>query len=111
MQRSLNGQPLDSLSTEMRAMVDYINWVGKDVPKGIMPTGMGIKMTQMLDRAADPDKGKLVFTNYCQRCHGQDGQGTMSPDGTGYTYPPLWGEHSFNTGAGMLRLSALAGFI
>lgn len=111
MQRSLNGQPLDSLSTEMRAMVAYVNWIGRDVPKGIMPAGMGVKIPQLLDRAADPAKGKLVFANNCQRCHGQDGQGALNPDGTGYTYPPLWGEHSFNTAAGMLRLSALAGFI
>ena len=30
-QRSLNGNPLDSLSKEMKAFVAYIKWVGKDV--------------------------------------------------------------------------------
>jgi thiosulfate dehydrogenase len=29
MQRSLNGEPLDSLSKEMKAMVAYIKWTGK----------------------------------------------------------------------------------
>src|SRR5688572_30808990 len=39
MKRSLNGQPLDSTSPEMRAMVAYLKWVGKDVPKGASPKG------------------------------------------------------------------------
>ena len=34
MERSLNGEKLDSLSMEMRAMVAYLKWIGKDVPKG-----------------------------------------------------------------------------
>ena len=29
----------------------------------------------------------------------------------GYLYPPLWGEHSYNTSAGLYRLSKFAGFI
>jgi thiosulfate dehydrogenase len=111
MQRSMNGKPLDSLSLEMRAIVAYVCWVGKDVPKGIHPTGMGTKPPPLLMRAANPDKGKIVFANYCQRCHGPNGEGTLLPDGTGYTYPPLWGDHSFNISAGILRLSGLAGFI
>lgn len=111
MQRSLNGLPLDSLSLEMRAIVAYVKWVGKDVPKEISPTGMGTKMPKFLNRAADPQKGKIVFMNNCQRCHGENGQGVLSSDGTSYTYPPLWGEHGYNVSAGLYRLSSLAGFI
>jgi thiosulfate dehydrogenase len=111
MQRSMNGKPLDSLSLEMRAMVAYVCWVSKDVPKGIRPTGIGTKAPPFLSRAADPNRGKAVFATYCQRCHGANGEGALSADGTAYTYPPLWGENSFNTGAGILRLSSLAGFI
>lgn len=111
MQRSMNGLPLDSLSLEMRAMVAYAKWIGKDVPKGIRPSGAGTKAPQLLNRAADPQKGKIVFINNCQRCHGENGQGVLSADGAGYTYPPLWGENSFNISAGMYRLSYLAGFI
>jgi len=111
MQRSMNGMPLDSLSLEMRAMVAYVKWMGKDVPKGIRPIGTGTQMPQLLNRAADPAKGKIVYTNNCQRCHGENGQGLLSIDSSSYTYPPLWGENSFNTSAGMYRLSYLAGFI
>lgn len=111
MQRSMNGLPLDSLSLEMKAIVAYVKWVGKDVPKGIRPLGMGTKIPKLLDRAADPQKGKNVFINNCQRCHGENGQGVLSADGISYTYPPLWGANSFNASAGLYRLSYLAGFI
>src|SRR5436190_17765683 len=42
MERSLNGRKLDSLSKEMRAMVTYINWTGKDVEKGVTPKGASV---------------------------------------------------------------------
>lgn len=111
MQRSMNGKPLDSLSLEMRAMIAYVKWVGKDVPKGIRPVGTGTKMPRPLNRAADPGKGKMVYTANCQRCHGQNGEGVLSAGQNAYIYPPLWGEHSYNVSAGMYRLSYLAGFI
>lgn len=111
MQRSMNGLELDSLSTEMRAMVAYLKWVGIDVPKGIRPKGAGAGTLPYSNRAADPSRGKMVFINYCQRCHGENGQGVLSPEKNNYLYPPLWGENSFNIGAGLYRLSNLAGFI
>ena len=33
-QRSLDGQPLDTTSREMQAIYAYIKWLGRDVPKG-----------------------------------------------------------------------------
>jgi len=111
MLRSMNGMPLDSLSLEMRAMVAYIKWVGKDVPAGVRPKGMGTQMPQLLNRAADPEKGKIVYISNCQRCHGKNGEGVLSADAASYIYPPLWGNDSYNTGAGLYRLSYLAGFI
>lgn len=111
MQRSMNGQSLDSLSPEMKAMVSYVKWVGENVPEGVRPTGTGTQMPPLLNRAADAGIGKLVYVNNCQRCHGENGQGVLSADATSYVYPPLWGEHSFNMSAGMYRLSYLAGFI
>src|SRR5688572_10738339 len=41
LERSLNGSTLDSTSHEMRAMVAYIGWIGKDVKKGDSPVGSG----------------------------------------------------------------------
>jgi len=63
MQRSLNGKPIDSLSKEMRAMVAYFKWIGKDVKKGEKPFGSGIVEIPFLSRAADPQKGKMIFEN------------------------------------------------
>ncbi|MBA4299320.1 Cytochrome c [Algoriphagus alkaliphilus] len=109
-ERSLNGQSLERDSKEMVAMVAYITWVGKDVPKGEIPKGSGLYEVPVLDRAADPSKGKLVYENQCQSCHAADGQGMGRPDGKGYTYPPLWGKNSYNHGAGLYRLSRFAGY-
>ncbi|HEU4633260.1 MAG TPA: c-type cytochrome [Flavisolibacter sp.] len=111
LQRSMNAGTLDSSSTEMRAMVAYLKWVGKNVTAGLKPKGAGTEALPYLPRAADPQKGKMVYTTICQRCHGSNGEGVLNADSTGYTYPPLWGEQSFNTGAGMYQLSRLAGFV
>jgi thiosulfate dehydrogenase len=108
--RSLNGHVLDTSSREMQAIASYINWLGKKVPKNIKPQGSGIRDLVFIDRPADPDKGKIVFVQKCQRCHGAEGKGLLNHDGTSYTYPPLWGDNSYNTGAGLYRVSRLAGY-
>ena len=110
-ERSLNGKPLARDSKEMKAMVAYINWVGKEVPKGEVPIGSGLYEVPLLDRAADPIKGKLVYDRQCASCHQTDGKGIAKPDGSGYLYPPLWGENSYNHGAGLYRLSRFAGYV
>ena len=56
MMRSLNGKPIDSTSKEMKAMVAYLKWIGKDVPKNKKPAGAGLEDLAYLDRAADPEK-------------------------------------------------------
>src|SRR6478609_548098 len=110
-ERSLNGKSLDSLSKEMRAIVAYIQWVGKDVPKGKKANGSGLYELNFLDRAADTTKGKIVFEEKCVVCHGKGGEGLKRFDGHDYVYPTLWGENSFNNGAGLFRLSNFAKYI
>jgi thiosulfate dehydrogenase len=110
-ERSLNGKSLDSSSLEMRAIVAYIKWLGKDVPKGITPLGAGLVEVPFLNRAADPEKGKQIYELKCALCHGKGGEGVRSPNATAWTYPPLWGPDSYNTGAGLYRLSRFAGYI
>ena len=107
----MNGQALDSLSKEMRAYVAYFKWIGKDVKKGDRIADAAVEVLPFLDRAADPLKGKALYTSKCKVCHGSKGQGLLRPDSIAYTYPPLWGGNSYNTGAGMHRLTRLAGFI
>lgn len=110
-ERSLNGKALDTTSKEMQAIVIYINWLGKDVKKGEKPAGSGFKELAFLDRAADPEKGKTVYIEKCQSCHQPNGLGSMNEDKTSYTYPPLWGDHSYNDGAGLYRISNFAKFV
>lgn len=110
-ERSLNGKSLDSTSHEMTAMIAYIKWLGKGVERGLKPPGAGVEKLLFLDRAADPQKGKIVFLNTCQSCHGKDGGGLMNAEGNGYEYPPLWGKNSYNDGAGLYRLANFAGFV
>ena len=111
MERSLNGKTLDSNSKEMQAMMAYIKWVGNDVAKDSTPKGSGIQPPVYLDRAASPEKGSIVYSAKCQSCHGANGEGLLSADGKSYTYPPLWGSNSYNSGAGLFRLSRFAGYV
>lgn len=110
-ERSLNGLPLDSNSTEMSAMVAYIKWLGKYVPKGQKLKGVGIRDLPFLSRAASPLNGKTVYIQTCQTCHGSNGEGLADANSGSFVYPPLWGEHSYNTGAGLYRISRFAAYV
>lgn len=109
-ERSMNGRAPDSNSREMKAMSAYILWVGKDVEKGNKPKGAGLEILPFIDRSADSLRGRSIFMQKCQKCHGPNGEGQPDTAG-GYTYPPLWGVHSYNTAAGLFRLSKFAGFV
>lgn len=111
MERSLNGKPLDSNSREMQAIIAYMKWLGDDVPKGTIPKGAGIKEIPEMDRPANPARGLIVYQQQCQSCHGANGQGQKNIEGYGFTYPPVWGPASYNTGAGLYRISRLAGYV
>lgn len=110
-ERSLNGIAIDTNSREMKAIIAYMHWIGDDIPTKKKPLGSGTYKLSYLDRPADSLKGKIVYINHCQRCHGQNGQGVLNADSSGYIYPPLWGDNSYNAGAGLFRLVAFAGFV
>jgi thiosulfate dehydrogenase len=110
-ERSLNGLALDTMSNEMQAIKEYILWLGTGVKKGEKPKGSGITELAFLDRPADPEKGKMIYTKKCQSCHSENGSGKLNPDNITYQYPPLWGVHSYNIGAGLFRLSRFAGYV
>jgi thiosulfate dehydrogenase len=102
-ERSMNGKALPADSTKLAAIVDYIDWLSKNVPAGSTVPWRGIpRITQ--PRPPDPAKGKDVFMTKCSYCHGTDGQGTMAA-------PPLWGPRSYTIGAGMARVGVAASFI
>jgi thiosulfate dehydrogenase len=110
-ERSLNGAAPKVGSKEMEAIVAYIKYVGSNVKKGDKAKGSGIYELAFLDRAADPAKGKVLYAAKCVSCHQTDGSGMLNADKISYQYPPLWGDHSYNHGAGLYRLSRFAGYI
>ncbi len=111
-ERSLNGKALAVDSREMKAMVAYINWLSKDVPKDVF--GLATPKFEGPNRKADMKKGEEVYNRFCMSCHGKNGDGyqSMSAGGSGrYVAPALWGAHSYNNGAGMNRLLTNAAFV
>ncbi len=110
-QRSLNGKVPDLSGKEVQAMLAYMKWLGSEQEKGKKAFGSGTEKLKYMDRAADPKKGGLVYLNKCQSCHGAHGEGIETEDKLAYVYPPLWGAHSYNDGAGMYRISNFAGFV
>jgi thiosulfate dehydrogenase len=110
-ERSLNGKAPDTSGKEIQSILAYMKWIGKDVKKGHKPYGSGTEKIAFTDHMADLVKGKTVFLMKCQSCHGSNGEGQLTSDKKSYLNPPLWGVHSYNDGAGMYRITNLAGFI
>ncbi len=110
-ERSLNGTALDTTSREMQALLAYMEWLGTGIEAKKKPKGSGLAELPFLDRAADPVKGAAIYTAKCESCHQNDGGGLMAASSSTYQYPPLWGEHSYNIGAGLYRLSRFAGYV
>ncbi len=108
----LNGRPLPEDSREMAALIAYIEFVGKGTPEGVRLPGMGLMPIALPEALPDSRRGLAVYAQHCASCHGQNGQGERKqPPEIGYYVPPLWGEESFNGGAGMGQLFYAASFI
>jgi len=101
--------PVDS--KEMQALIGYLDWLGRYAPEDGKIKGQGFVKIDIPKRAVNLDNGKRIFSTNCVLCHGKNGQGEKSLDGNGYKYPPLWGDDSYNNGAGMTRVLTAARFI
>ncbi len=111
MERSMNGNMLPPDSKELKGMVAYLNWLSRFAPKDGKIKGQGFVKIEIPNRAVNLEKGAGVFKAHCIVCHGKNGQGKKSVAGTTYEYPPLWGNDSYNNGAGMTRVITAAQFI
>jgi thiosulfate dehydrogenase len=112
MRRSLNGKDLPSEAREMEAIIAYLKFAGHGSPEGVRVAGMGLR--PIANPASPPDarRGEEVYAKFCATCHKEDGQGEPKPSpGVGYSIPPLWGEASFNAGAGMAKTAYAASYI
>lgn len=102
-ERSMNGKPLPLDSKEMVALVTYYQWISKGLPVYENIPWLGLKPIKS-DHKPDAENGKLVYATQCASCHGTKGEGTMLA-------PPIWGEDSFNDGAGMSTSKDFAAFV
>ena len=107
--RSMNGVALPSDGADLKAMVAYFDWMtGEFKPEDKLP-GRGVGT---MDKAIKPDveNGKRVYAAQCAACHGNNGEGLRRADGSS-VFPPLWGDRSFNVGAGVARTYTAAAFV
>lgn len=110
--RSMNGTQPPYDSPELLAISAYISWLSEGQPIGNSPAWRGqnviAKENLISVEQLDPVRGRDLFTRHCIACHGADGQGvdlqTVKPG-------PLWGDRSWNDGAGASRVYTLAGYI
>ncbi|WP_198405645.1 c-type cytochrome [Chitinophaga caeni] len=113
-ERSMNGHALADTSKEMRAIVTYIKHLSYNTGVGKRLEGQGFTKIEVPNRAANLVAGAKIYKAKCVSCHGDHGQGLPGSGGNkegGYIYPPLWGNDSYNDGAGMARLLTAAAFI
>lgn len=110
LERSMNGRPLPLGSTEMKAFLAYFRWLSTGVPDGARLIGAGTMRIKDPERAGDPRRGADVYAKVCSACHGADGSGQRGVEGAGYVFPPLWGQDTYNDGAGMNRILTAAAF-
>jgi thiosulfate dehydrogenase len=97
------GDPvLNDLST-------YMYWLSTGAAVGETLPGRGYPKLATPPRPYDAARGALVYAERCVTCHGDDGGGAKV-DGK-VVFPPLWGDASYNWGAGMHRVNTAAGFI
>ncbi len=108
-ERSMNGTALERDSEDMLAMVAYMEWLSEGVPDGKQVVDMGMPRLEP-PSTPDPANGKALYDLKCASCHQVDGSGMFAPDGK-TMFPPLWGERSYNIGAGMARLDTAAAFV
>jgi thiosulfate dehydrogenase len=101
-QRSENGKVLPPGSKELIGVQAYLQWIAKGIP--VYADVPWVKLPAVKsDHQADKTAGQQVYGTKCAPCHGQDGQGTPAA-------PPVWGDKSYNDGAGMAKAATLAGF-
>lgn len=107
---SMNGIAPTIDAPEMSAIVAYAHWLSRGVPLGVNLPGRGYPSVKQNE---DPSsqRGEIIYQTRCALCHGADGLGQKHRNGVGYLFPPLWGDDSYNKGAGMHSVRQAAGFI
>lgn len=107
---SMNGKAPPRDGEVIQALQAYSFWLAKGMPTGEPPAQRGFPRIEEPPEPPSYARGEAVFQDNCALCHGEDGQGQRAADGS-VGFPPLWGEGSYNWGAGMHRINTAAAFI
>ncbi len=106
--RSQNGirPPLGSkVSTAITAYITWLssgNTIRMNHEKPLGPNH--VRPLKIRTELANAKRGATLFSNQCADCHGSEGTGSEAG-------PPVWGENSYNTGAGMSHNDKLAAWL
>ena len=112
MERSMNGIKLDEKSGQMKAIIAYIDWISKELNDLNSKNFKGYPAIKIPEIAVDLNIGSKIYKQECVICHAKNGEGIRYENyEKGYLYPPLWGDDSYNDGAGMHRVITAAAFI
>ncbi|WP_066172265.1 c-type cytochrome [Bacillus marinisedimentorum] len=105
MTRSMNGEKIPYDSKEMRAMISYLTYISQGIPEG---ADLEWRMLNTMKDVPEPNvaNGEEIYKQSCIACHAADGSGTGPNTG-----PAVWGPDSFNEGAGMARMTKMAGYV
>ncbi|OYP28273.1 c-type cytochrome [Rhodopirellula sp. MGV] len=106
--RSENGTRPPQGSLVSIAITTYITSLSEGLPIKMNPNRpLGPNAVKPLPNTigkADPARGKQLYEIHCASCHGDDGLGNDDE-------PPVWGDQSYNDGAGMSRNEKLAAWL
>lgn len=106
--RSCNGIRPPLGSEVSVAVTAYITSLSQGLPLRMnskRPVGPGaIKLLAVKSDQVDLKRGATLYHSRCAECHQTDGQGDQDN-------PPVWGERSFNDGAGLSSLENLAAWL
>jgi thiosulfate dehydrogenase len=106
--RSCNGTRPPLGSEVSVAVTAYITSLSQGLPLKMNPKRpigpRAFKQLSMKVDQADTKRGALLYASRCAECHQDDGQGNKDN-------PPVWGERSYNDGAGLSSVANLAAWL
>lgn len=107
---SMNGKPLEYGSDDMLALSLYHQWLATGVKMYPQEKIYGRGFPRMPDPELSPsaERGRVAYQANCATCHQEDGAGVV--DNGEVVFPALWGDNSYNWGAGISRVFTLASF-